>query len=93
MRAAALAAGQNVKEECGSPNPRGAEARDHAIDERGLPAGFAPPCWKNNIAVVDDDARVQRDTSTWHAGSQGESGRLREMRARHDGQENFSPNF
>ena len=32
-------------------------ARDHAIDESGLPAGFTPPCWKN-IAVVDNDARA-----------------------------------
>ena len=35
-------------------------ARDHAVDEAGLPAGFSPPCWRNIIAVVDDDARVRR---------------------------------
>ena len=75
-------------------------ARDHAIDESGLPAGFTPPCWRNNIAVVDNDARARRTlarlnllwdagSSTWHAGSQGESGRLRALRARYDGQENF----
>ena len=35
-------------------------ARDHAIDEGGLPARFTTPCWRNNIAVVDNDARVSR---------------------------------
>ena len=50
---------QSLTVKCGSPNPQRG-ARDHAIDEGGLQAGFAPPRWRNIIAVVDNDARGRR---------------------------------
>ena len=73
---------------------RSAQSADHAIDEGGLPAGFAPPRWKNIIAVVDNDARSRRTQAQLNlALERGEVHMacwLRALRARHDGQENFS---
>ena len=60
MRAAALAAVKIFKGGMRLAESAARGARDHAIDEGGLPAEFTPPCWRNNIVVVDNDARVQR---------------------------------
>ena len=49
----------NLTEKCGSPNPRRAERGTTPSTRLVQPAGFTPPCWRNIIAVVDNDARVR----------------------------------
>ena len=72
MRAAALAAIKILDGGMRLAESAARRARDHAVDEGGLPAGFTPPCWRNNIAVVDNDAS-STDTGSiepfWNAGS------------------------
>ena len=89
----------NLTEKCGSPNPRRAE-RGTTPSTR-----VVPPRWRNNIAVVDNGARARLTqarlnlaletgrSSTWHAGSWCEGGRLRPARTARRARSFLSPNF